>query len=222
MKNYKHPILFSFLLLSVIYINNIYAQDSIITSNNYKYKLGAKLIADKSGDIAISPFFYQVYCGGMQIIKRIKTSKMSLESGVYYYNKVYENRFYSNSHPVTLYLPFYYHYLNLPLSLRYDTKLFYFTAGGYVDYLTSTTLDPENKEYKDSIIDNGPNRKINLGIAFSVGLEKQISKQINFFVEGHLLQNFSSTKLGIHNILPSMENYGFAIGINYKMKLFKV
>ncbi|MBI3502446.1 MAG: hypothetical protein HY063_11705 [Bacteroidetes bacterium] len=206
-----------------------HSQDTIIVTDNYKFKIGGKFISEKSGDRAISPEMYPAYSGGIQIIDRIKKSNFSLESGLYYYNNVYENSYFipDTAFPFGRYytLPISYHNLSLPICLRYDTRLFYFSIGFYTDYLFSTSvLDGYSKQGNGFIRDASADRKINFGTISAIGLEKQFTKQFSFFVEARLLQNILSTKVDAahhlfpnHSTFPNIVNYGFALGLNYKI-----
>jgi hypothetical protein len=212
------------LLFSALFYTSVYAQDTIITSNNYKYKIGAKFISEKSG--FVPDYGFQVYCGGIQVIKRIKHSKFSLETGFYYYNKALEVSFIIQTYSGNIgyySMPYYYHNLSVPASFRYNTRLFYFTTGVYFDYLLSSNpqheLNASNFINADSIIIyKGSDRKLNFGISFAIGLEKSINKHLNIFVEARLLSNFTPPWLEYSSgSLIYIGNFGFAIGINYKI-----
>lgn len=223
MKPKKKSILFFFFLF-IIFYNRMYAQDTLVNSNNYKYKIGTKFIPEKSCDLAISSNAYQVYSFGFQVIDRVKHSRFSFETGFYYYNRALDVTFSQVYVGLTNFysMPYYYHTVSLPVNVRYDTKLFYFTTGVYTDYLLSShpqhELNSSNFINADSIkIYKGTDRKYNFGINIAVGLEKQINKYLNFFVEGCLLSNLTSTWLGKKVGTFNLTNYGFSIGINYKI-----
>jgi hypothetical protein len=175
------------------------SQDTLIVSDNYKFKIGGKFISEKSGDATFSPDYYQTYSGGFHVIKRIKKSKLSVESGLNYHNKVYDISYLiqDTTFPFIRYynLPISCHNLSIPICLRYDTKLFYFSIGFYTDYLFSTNvLDGYNNLNIGYIRDANAPRKINFGTISTIGLEKQFVNQFSFFVEARLLQNVLTTK----------------------------
>src|SRR5204863_6655363 len=99
-----------------------------------------------------------------------------------------------------------------------DTKLIYVTAGAYFDYLINRSTS-RNGDYERMVHYNSIDRKLNLGIIFTVGLEKQFTKTMSFFVEGRFLENVTSSKENLDFIQTGFGyfNSGAAIGINYKL-----
>jgi hypothetical protein len=114
-------------------------------------------------------------------------------------------------------VPFRYHNLSLPLSLRFDTKIIYLTAGAYIDYLINRTT-ARNGDFEDMVQYHSTDRKLNLGMIFTMGLEKQFSKTMSFFVEGRVLENLTPSKENLDFTQTGFGyfNSGFAVGINYK------
>ncbi len=208
-----------FLFTHIIFSVNCFAQDTIIVNNNYKYKIGAKFIAERSSPDIYSDDSYPVYSGGLQIIRKIAHTRFGVETGLYFYNKATRNYFYQTLGGQSNYfsLVYYYHNLSLPVSFRYDTKLLYFSVGGYADYLLNTS----GQEFLDSdsvIVVNMDDRKWNFGVNINVGMEKNINTLFNFFVEARYLFNFTSSPLEDGDLYGSaIKNYGFAVGLNYNL-----
>ena len=206
-------------LVFIFFSIQIFAQDTLIVFNNYKYKVGIKLISEESGNPSISNETFPVYNIGVQIIRRIKQSKFSFESGIYYTNRAFKNtyaRTYISGQTYFAHEPEYYHYLNIPVNIRFDTKLLYYSIGFYGEHFLFNST--EHEENNDSAIYIGSIRKINVGVDFIIGLEKNINTDLNFFVEARTCNNLTSFILEYSSRdYPSFVNYGFAIGINYKI-----
>ena len=211
-------------LVFIFYSNQLLAQDTLIVVNNHKYKVGIKLISEEAGDPSISNETFPVYNIGVQIIRRIKQSNFSFESGIYYTNRALENTYYRTYISGQKYFvrePNYYHYLNIPVNIRFDTKLLYYSFGFYGEHFLFTST--EHEENNDSAIYIGTIRKINFGVDFIIGLQKNMSNDLSFFVEARASNNLTSFLLEYSSRdFPSFVNYGFAIGINYKIPNIRV
>ncbi len=210
---------YTFIVYLILTASFLKGQDTIIVYNNFNYKIGLKfnphLSADKSQKTNIS---YSVFGGGIQFIRQIKKSKSSIESGIF------------SSSKAKAYKPYYYYpynysnviiicnYLSVPINYRYDTKIFYVTGGVFLDYLVSKSSD----YLINSIKDYGVDRKFNIGYNVVLGVEKQISSKINFFVEGVLSQTLSWPKeaedhfIIDNNFKTTYRNHGITVGVNYK------
>ena len=51
------------------------AQDTMLVANDYKYKIGIKLISERTGDKKYEDKNFHVFCGGIQVIRKIKNTK---------------------------------------------------------------------------------------------------------------------------------------------------
>lgn len=218
-----------FTLLAFLSSLPIFAQDTLIIAKNYKYKFGVKLISEQSGDYTYDDDGNQLFYFGVQVIRKIKETKSSFESGIYFTNKVkvYNARFtntYNPTPPYYFYFPLtvYHHYLSIPINYRLDTKTIYFAAGIFGDVPLYHNAR-EYKEYVDSIVNYGTDRKFSFGWNINLGMEKPISYQFDIFIEARIAVTVSSFKkedggffMTSGNIGPSNVNYGFAVGVNYK------
>jgi hypothetical protein len=224
--------LFPLTLIALLFSLSAIAQDTLITGKNYKYKFGAKLQSERSiADNSILDNSFGVMCGGLQLIRKIANTKSSFESGIYfntkareYYarflNENYAGYYYTASYDV------YYHYLSIPVNFRLDTKSIYFSVGVFFDYLLNHTNDERTNYFISRDENYGVDRKFLFGYNLNLGVEKSVSDNISVFMEARIAATVSSAKtdggfvldngtdgnLGHSNI-----NYGFGIGINYKL-----
>ncbi len=205
-----------------------FAQDTLIIAHNDRYKFGVKLISEQSGDYYYDDDGNHLFCFGFQVIRKIKQTKSSLESGIYFNTKArqYGVQFTNNYPPPDIgyfTLTVYHHYLSIPINYRLDTKTIYFAAGIFGDvplYHNSR----QYKEYVDSIANYGTDRNFYLGWNINFGMEKTISYKLDMFVEARIAVTVSSFKkedggffMTSGNIGSSNVNYGFAVGMNYKL-----
>lgn len=193
--------LLSFILILSSF--SVLGQDTTIVFNNFKYKFGAKFLVDKSNDYSLVSEGSTVTSGGVQIVRKFGKSRSSLESGVYIMSKAVG----SGSSSIV------YRNFSIPLIYRYDTKIFYIAGGIYADYLVEKKNNPKSyfySSYRD--------RKLNLGLNLTLGIEKSISKQLSLLIEAHTINNLTSSKTDVDDLFsPSYSNNGFSIGINYKL-----
>ena len=211
----KYSLIF-YLILTASFLK---AQDTIIVYNNFNYKIGLKFSSQGSADKSqFTKIYYNVSEGGIQLIRQINKSKFSLESGIYYSSKAkaYQSYYYRPYNYLNVLII--YNYLSLPINFRYDTKVLYVAGGVFFDYLVNKSNDYLIKSIKDYGID----RKFNIGYNVSLGVEKQISSKINFFVEGVLFKTLSWPKVAEgrffidSNLKTTFNNYGVTVGLNYK------
>ena len=192
--------LLSFILILSSF--SVLGQDTTIVFNNFKYKFGAKFLVDKSNDYSLVSEGSTVTSGGFQIVRKFGKSRSSLESGVYIMSKAVG----SGSSSIV------YRNFTIPLSYRYDTKIIYLAGGVYMDYLIKKEDNPESYFYSTY-----HDRKLNLGLNLTLGIEKSISKQLSLLIEAHTINNLTSSKTDDDLFSPSYSNNGFSIGINYKL-----
>ena len=207
---------------------NSNSQDTTIYINDYKIKLGFKLTAEKC-QYDFEEGGYRLFSGGIQIVDRIKVSASSFESGLYLlptatrYSKssIYTDPL-GNIYNQHFDFDIEYYYLTIPINYRFDTKLFYFAGGLFINSLLFRY--GEYLTYTDSIEDYKTDRKFNWGWNLTIGLEKHISDNLNLFVEGKYVNTISSFKTDGNFILnnksleASFTNYGISVGLNYKIK----
>jgi len=187
------------------------AQDTILVYNNFKYKIGAKFIGEMSGDLSLIPESIPVYSGGFQIIRKFGNSRSSFESGVYMISKSLA-QFQNTIYGIHLF-SILYRNVSVPLNYRFDTKVFYISGGPFIDYLVAEN----GSNWKNYSPEFKYSRKLNFGLNIILGIEKSISKKLSLMVEGRYFNTLSSSSIGRGIFGPSYLNYGFAIGINYKI-----
>lgn len=202
----------------MLMLQHLSAQDTVLVYNNYKYKIGVKLIGENSYAAGRENFEKnRTASTGIQLMRKLN-SFLCIESGLYYITKGHTYIASDSSWGYSVPIPFRYHNISIPLSIRYDSKIIYLTAGGYCDYLLNYSV-ARNEPYAGNVHYYLTDRKFNLGIIFTAGLEKQFSKTLSFFVEGRFLENITSTKEEYDFIRVGFGyfNSGVAIGINYKV-----
>jgi hypothetical protein len=151
-----------------------------------------------------------------------------IESGVYFNTKVKEyivaydgpnlvTAIYHMENP----MQFKFYYLTVPINYRFETKSIYFSAGLTFDYLIHKY--PEYNENSISSLEKfGNDRLFYIGYNFNLGINKSISKKIDFFMETRVAVTVSTDKKGggfiidSGSIATSHINYGFALGSTYK------
>jgi len=218
----------------ILFGTNAFSQDTLIIANDHRYKVGIKFNYEKSSsyqyeydndDIGVLVF-------GVQVCRKIKQTKSSFESGIYFTTKAkqYEARFtdsFQNPNPphyLTFPLTVYHHYLTIPINYRLDTRSIYFSAGLFGDI----NLYHDARDYKayvDSIQDYGTDRRFYLGWNVNLGMEKSVSYRMNIFVEARVAVTVSSLKqedggffMTHGSIGSSNVNYGLGVGVNYKLQ----
>ena len=152
----------------------------------------------------MTPESFPVYSGGLQVTRQLKKSKSSIESGIYLNSKavaLYQNNILYRA--IT-------RNISIPINYRFDTKIVYIAAGPFIDYLVRE--DFSHWEYK-----NDYSRKFNVGFNLNLGIEKSISKLFTLMVEGRYSTPLSSARTGRGFFGSSYVNYGFAVGVNYKL-----
>jgi len=177
------------------------AHDTISVNNISKYKIGAKFIGERSGDYSLTPQSYTVFSGGIQVIRQLKNSKSSIESGIYLTSKAVASYAYHEL----------FQNISIPINYRFDTKIIYIAAGPFIDYLVN-----ENFSHGGQHDDNS--RKFNVGGNVNLGVEKSINKSLSLMIEARYAITLSSSSTGRRGFFgPSYTNYGFAVGVNYRL-----
>jgi hypothetical protein len=167
---------------------NLLSQDVSEKKEKYIYnlKIGAKLYFDRNKEPLLSSSYYTRYNYGLQISKKLNNSISSIETGVYLINNTIGNIYD-------------YEFLCIPINYRIDIKYLYFTGG----FLLNTLIKKSN---------NSPEINRNfLGYNIGIGVEKNFTNGVGFFVEPRTLNIPDKNKfLGALFI-----NYGLGIGLNY-------
>jgi hypothetical protein len=61
------------------------------------------------------------------------------------------------------------------------------------------------------------NRKMNIGLHLTIGLDKSINKYLTFFIEGRISHNILNNTLNKEIYSPNrFTNRGLGLGVNYK------
>lgn len=191
-------LLFPFLLLA--------QNDTIIINNNYKWKIGVKGMFEKTGYPQLTTDLNEYFNFGFQGIYKIGIYKSSIESGIYSssrgFNSIFKGTYYSYLNEIT------YKNIQIPIRFRFDTRLFYFSAGFYYNYNYATEADNIN-DFEKSGIDI---KKNTFGYAFTMGIEKEFLSKMSFFLEIGIQYDAISIEDDL-----KLQNNGIAIGINYKL-----
>jgi hypothetical protein len=195
------------LLILFFFTECLSAQDTIVHYNNYKLKFGIKNIIDLAKDNSLTPNSIVVLGLGAQFVYRLSNSRSSIESGIYLITKGYAGDRYYNENNTYL-------FLSMPINFRYDTKIVYLAFGPYIDYFLKATndYDPYYQGYFDDY------RNWNLGVNINLGIEKYISKRIGVFTEFRSFINITPSRNNASSSFHwSYQNYGVALGLNYKI-----
>ena len=195
-------------LFSVFHIASAYAQDAYTAANHSKYKIGAKFIAERSGNFALTNSTRPVCSGGFQVIRQLKKSKLSIESGVYLNTKaIVGNEFIGPGHTVS-------RHISVPVNGRFDISVDYFSiyisGGPFIDYM----VEEDRYQWNNYFL----TRKLGAGCNINIGLERLITKSLSVLVEGRYAATLTPTYTNsINEIDLNYVNYGIAIGLNYKI-----
>ena len=208
-----NPVKLSLNILLLLLFPVLKAQDTIIVNNNFKFKVGVKVSNEGTSDIMYDDnHHWVVYGGGLQLIGKMNKTRSCFETGVYYTTKAkdYDSYNYDRRAVFT-------QYICVPVNYRYESKVIYISGGIFFDYLVNRF----SRYPISSIPGYGVDRKFMVGFDVEIGVEKQISRTMNFYVEGKLFDTVSSPKKGgggliVNNFRTTYRNYGFSIGVNYK------
>ncbi|MDZ4664684.1 MAG: hypothetical protein SGJ15_07390 [Bacteroidota bacterium] len=196
----------TFILFISILFSDLNAQEHTI--DHYKsseYKIGGKLISEKSGLLNLTPFTFFVYGGGVQIIKRIRLSRLSFESGVYIISKAAAEEI----HGMIFHSTFY--NISVPLNLRFDTKYIYISAGSNADYFFKQGV---SKWYISPLYDF---RKFTFGANINLGFQYKLFDRETIFLEFRYSKTVTSPAKTGPYYNPNFTNFGLAIGFNYDL-----
>ena len=197
-----------YILIIIMPLVGLAQNDTLIVTNNYKFKVGIKVMREETTTNYLKNKNYNYGC---QVIYKIGKSKSSIESGAYYYSR---NTFGFYIDSVSSVSPIYYNEvvylrkLHIPIKYRIDTKLIYFSIGVFSEYLIDIKTDDVAQKQLEA---NFKDKDLYFGYTISVGFEKSISNQISLFFEGRYSSNITSQDIFV------TPNTGFSVGINYKI-----
>jgi len=204
------------IILILMLSSYLFAQnDTLITNNDYRFKIGVKGLMENS-KWSMSSEKILVFNAGVQVIFKIKNSMSSIESGFYNYER--RMNFPYRDDIGTRYInEIVYSNIHIPFKYRIDTKYFYLSLGLFIEQLYNLQASDIDR-FKDN---TGGVRNFNIGYIGNIGLEKPISYRYSLFIEGVLssnLSNLSTPSYFVFNDERGIEisNYGLSIGVNYK------
>lgn len=209
-----------FILLLVFSTPLLAQNDTLIINNDYKWKVGVKGLLDR-GVVELPPFGERdiseksiLFNYGGQFIYNLPIKFSSIEAGVFYIKRIsyYEFTFPLQTNTYFLYARKMFNNIHLPLKYRIDTKFFYLTIGGYMEYLISTSTNREDL-FNNTVLKDENYKPLNFGFTTSLGFEKNLTPTTSFFVEAA----FSSNLTYLHEHQHRLQNYGLGIGLNFKI-----
>ena len=213
--------------------NCLFAQnDTLIINNDYRFKIGVKGLLERgifnipsseymARDVSSESILFNY---GVLVNYKLKNKYSSIESGIYFIKRAsyYEFTSKSNNNILFLLVRKEYNNIQFPLKYRIDTKFLYFSLGGYMEFLTSTSTKRADL-FNNSLLINEKDRNFNLGVIASLGFEKAMTNNISIFFETNFSSNLTSFKQNESFWYFSKEpqnhlqNYGFGLGITYKI-----
>jgi hypothetical protein len=199
MKSYLY--ITSFLLFLSITLR---AQNTLKPAKNSGgIKIGAKIIAERSGLLNLEPGMYPVYGCGMQLIKSFRSRYLSIESGVYLVTKAigYQSEWNNIKYRAL------YRSINFPMNIRIEYKYFYLSTGPTCDYFVEQDL---SEWMNQSALFT---RKLYFGGNCNLGIQYSFREKMTMYVEGRY-----SKIVAIKLTDPAFTNIGFAFGFNYQFK----
>jgi len=199
--------IFSFILICSLPIIGFCQNDTLVINDNYKWKVGVKGLFEKSQIPVLSPIKTNVYNFGVALFYKLGKSNSFIETGLFSLNR----KFY-------LLYNIDYRNIQIPIKYRLETKIIYLDIGIYGSYLLTKKVLNKDKNYKETTND----RRFNIGYTGAIGIEKNISKQFSIFVEAEVSTDLTSTVNEVpffyfNGSNPFYTNYGFSLGINYKI-----
>lgn len=221
---------FSFIGLFLLLSTSFFAQnDTLITNNDYKWKIGVKGLMERSRLLEYDTYSENFFNYGLQGFHKIgrKKNEINIEFGLYLVKRpsvivlrthkltvINENRYENKK-------------LFIPIKFNKNIKLFSdfslsLSAGGYLEYLISNnfklpneTLPPEslyNSKYVYGLV-------YNLGINRNINDKFSITLDVNFSYKITKLYSYEDSYFDFSNLLkPKTSNYGVGIGVLYKIQ----
>ena len=205
------------LIIGLLYYSStVYAQDTTSYKNS-SWKLGARIVYDRSNNFDVSRFEHEVTNFGLDYYKRINNSPFFYKTGIYKLTHAHDFYFYliTDTLPFLFSSPTYFTFISLPLNIHYKSSLFNFTSGFFVEYL----IDKARKiTITDRIIPAKifNERKYNVGFNFASGFEEKIRSKVYFNFELSYVQSLLSINNRIDRLNFSFTNVGIALGVIYK------
>ncbi|MDT8413566.1 MAG: hypothetical protein RQ875_13960 [Vicingaceae bacterium] len=209
------------LILLFVFSTSLFAQsDTLITNNDYKWKIGVKGILDR-GIVELPPFGDRdiseeriLFNYGGQFIYNLPIKFSSIEAGVSYIKRIsyYEFLFPLQTNTNFLYVRKTFNNIHLPLKYRLDINFFYITIGGYMEYLISTSTNRDDL-FNNTVLKDENYKPLNFGFTTSLGFEKHLTYTTSIFIEAA----FSSNLTYLHEHQHRLQNYGLGMGLNFKI-----
>jgi hypothetical protein len=170
--------------------------------NRDKYQFGVKIIGERSGYPAMTPGYFPVLNGGLQLIKKLGGKYHFFETGVYYVTAAIGEDLLPPPHNWLLL----YRNINIPLNYRIKKEYFYFSGGLMVNFLIGVDEPGAYGSFKAL-------EKNTFGFNLAGGAEVKLNQKLNIFLEGR----YSRTVFSYYSSFgDGFCNYGLATGINYK------
>ena len=174
------------------------AQNSDTTNN---FTIGAKIYFDNSGNPGLNEYQLNVVNYEINLTQSI-SNHFGIQTGIHVVTKA----------TVLVALPFYYHYISIPLGVKYQNRLFYSMAGVFVDINYNQS---SKKTYEFYNLPRIP--KSNYGFYYGIGLEKEINRKVSLSFDFRELVDFESKDKKRTTWRFGMITYGFSFGVNIKM-----
>jgi len=201
----------------------LFAQnDTLIINNDYRFKIGVKGLMERGVfDIPSSEYMARdvssesiLFNYGILVNYKLKNKYSSIESGIYLIKRAnyYEFTFQTANNTSFLLVRKEYNNIHLPLKYRVDTKFLYFSLGGYAEYLVSTSTK-RNDLFSNPLLKENADKNFNVGLTGSLGFEKNLTQLFSIFFEGEFSSNFTF----LNKNQNRLQNYGFGLGITYKV-----
>lgn len=211
------------LILLLVFSTPLFAQnDTLIINNDYKWKIGVKGLLDRGIVELPSPSFGTrdiseqsiLFNYGTQFIYNLPMKFASIETGILYITRIsyYEFLFPLQTNVYSLYVRKTFNNIHLPLKFRIDTKFFYLTLGGYMEYLVSTSTNREDL-FRNTVLEKEKYNPLNFGFTSSLGFEKHLTYTTSIFIEAV----FSSNLTYLNEHQHRLQNYGLGMGLNFKI-----
>ena len=195
---------------------SVKAQDTTSYKIN-SWKIGARIIYDRSNNFDISRFEHEVTNFGLDYYRRINSSNFFYKTGIYKLTHAHDFYYYliTDTVPFLFLSPVYYTFISVPLNIHYESSLFSFDSGIIFEYMIDKT---EKINVTDKIIPAKVfmDRNYNMGFNFATGIDEQIRPNIYFNFDLNYFQSLLSVNNRIDKLNFSFTNVGIALGFTYK------
>ncbi len=196
------------------------------TLNDFKFKVGLKYIPEHTSyHVLTDTTSYLVNNFGIPFIIRFGKSKSSIELGVYLTNK---KEVYLTDETYTIYNFRYQYfeenklnllYFRIPFNYRLETRLIYLSSGFFIDNLIKATS--ASAKSRINVDEDSFGSRLKIGFNINLGIEKDFNENFSFFLESRFSSDIPSSYFNpgiIYLNGEPIQNFGFGIGVNYKIK----